>query len=74
MFEVEPTPADNPLLAMDNVIVTPHSARTSVASQAAAPIQIGQEAARIVSGKWPMSLVNPQVRARIPARAPATGA
>ena len=74
VFEVEPTPADNPLLAMDNVIVTPHSAGTSVASQAAAPIQIGQEAARIVSGKWPMSLVNPQVRARIPARAPATGA
>ena len=35
--------------------------------------QIGQEAARIVSGKWPMSLVNPQVRAKIPARAPATG-
>jgi D-3-phosphoglycerate dehydrogenase len=73
VFEVEPTPADNPLLAMDNVIVTPHSAGTSVVSRAAAPIQIGQEAARIVRGKWPMSLVNPQVRARIPGRAPATG-
>ena len=29
VFEQEPTPADNPLLKMDNVIVTPHSAGSS---------------------------------------------
>ena len=72
VFEVEPTPADNPLLSMDNVRVTPHSAGGSVASRDAAPIQIGQEAARILNGRWPMSLVNPEVRAQIPTRAPAT--
>ena len=72
VFEVEPTPADNPLLAMDNVIVTPHSAGTSVASRVAAPVQIGQEAARLLRGVWPMSLVNPQVRGQIPTRGPAT--
>ena len=72
VFEVEPTPADNPLLSMDNVMVTPHSAGGSVASRDAAPIQIGQEAARLLNGKWPMSLVNPQVRAQIPTRTPAT--
>ena len=72
VFEVEPTPADNPLLAMDNVIVTPHSAGTSIASRNAAPVQIGQEAARLLKGDWPMSLVNPQVRAQIPTREPAT--
>jgi len=68
VFEQEPTPSDNPLLKMDNVIVTPHSAGGSEASRVAAPTQIGQEAARILKGTWPMSLVNPEVRASIEVR------
>ena len=68
VFEVEPTPADNPLLKMDNVIATPHSAGSSNRSRAAAQVQIGQETARILKGTWPMSLVNPQVRAKIEVR------
>ena len=73
VFETEPAPKDNPLLAMDNVIVTPHSAGTSIASRRRAPVQIGQEAARVLRGSWPMSLANPQVRARIAPRPPAAG-
>jgi D-3-phosphoglycerate dehydrogenase len=68
VFEVEPTPSDNPLLKMDNVIVTPHSAGTSSESGPAAQVQIGQEAARVLNGMWPMSLVNPQVRGSISTR------
>ena len=68
VFEVEPLPGDNPLLAMDNVIVTPHSAGTSDAAHVASHTQIGQETARILKGTWPMSLVNPQVLAKIPTR------
>ena len=68
VFEVEPTPADNPLLAMDNVVVTPHSAGSSSTAWVTADIQMGQEAARILRGTWPMSLVNPEVRSKIPAR------
>ncbi|MCH8185931.1 MAG: C-terminal binding protein [Chloroflexi bacterium] len=68
VFEQEPTPADNPLLKMDNVIVTPHSAGQSSNSRVAAPTQLGQETARILSGRWPMSLVNPEVRAEITVR------
>ncbi len=30
VFEVEPTPADNPLLHMDNVVVTPHCAAVAL--------------------------------------------
>ena len=70
VFEVEPTPGDNPLLKMDNVIVTPHSAGGSTVSGPNAQRQIGQEAARLLKGMWPMSLVNPEVRAKISVRNP----
>jgi len=71
VFEQEPTPADNPLLNMDNVIVSPHSAGASIGARASAERRLGEEAARILNGTWPMSLVNPEVRAGIPERAPA---
>ena len=56
------------LLAMANVIATPHSAGSSSNSRVAAPTQLGQETARILTGRWPMSLVNPEVRADISVR------
>ena len=71
VFEQEPTPPDNPLLKMDNVIVTPHTAGASDASSIQGERRLGEEAARILKGTWPMSLVNPAVRARVPGRAPA---
>ena len=71
VFEQEPTPPDNPLLKMDNVIVTPHTAGASDASSIEGERRLGEETARILRGTWPMSLVNPAVRARVPGRAPA---
>ena len=68
VFEQEPTPTDNLLLKLDNVILTPHTAGTSARSQMIALTQLGQETARVLRGTWPMSLVNPEVRAKIPAR------
>ena len=68
VFEQEPTPVDNPLLKMDNVIFTPHSAGFTDWSNPSGMVQAGQEAARILKGMWPLSLVNPEVKARIPAR------
>ena len=68
VFEQEPTPADNPLLKLDNVIVTPHSAGSSTLSGPAAHVQLGQETARILNGMWPMSLVNPAVQSTLPVR------
>ena len=68
VFEVEPTPGDNPLLRFDNVAVTPHSAGTSDNSRVAVQVQVGQEAARLLGGQWPMSVVNGDVRAQLPVR------
>jgi D-3-phosphoglycerate dehydrogenase len=65
---MEPTPTNNPLLKMDNVIVTPHSAGTSDSSVPGGLAQIGDETARLLSGTWPMSLANPAVREGLPPR------
>jgi phosphoglycerate dehydrogenase-like enzyme len=59
---------------MDNVIVTPHSAGSSDRSRLAAQVQIGQETARLLKGTWPMSVVNPEVRATLPTRPAALNA
>ncbi len=72
VFEVEPTAPDNPLFKMENVIVTPHSAGSSDRATVASQVQAGQETARILNGTWPMSLVNPEVRAQIEMRPLAT--
>ncbi len=72
VFEIEPTAENNPLFTMENVIVTPHSAGASNRATVASQVQVGQESARLLNGTWPMSLVNPEVRARIEMRAPAT--
>ena len=61
VFEEEPTPADNPLLKMDNVVVSPHSAGTSNMSRIRSGVQVGQETSRLLNGTFPMSVVNPEV-------------
>ena len=63
VFEQEPIPGDSPLLKMDNVIVTPHSAGFSDASGRRVDASLGQEVARILRGESPRSVVNPQVLA-----------
>jgi D-3-phosphoglycerate dehydrogenase len=68
VLEEEPASAGNPLFAMDNVIVTPHTAGLSTNSVVETERRLGQETARILRGTFPMSLVNPEVRARIPVR------
>ena len=71
VFEEEPTPKDNPLLKMENVMVTPHTAGTSVSYEAGVYKLISQETARLLKGMWPMSVVNPSVLSKLPPRLPA---
>jgi D-3-phosphoglycerate dehydrogenase len=70
-FEQEPTPANNPLLKMDNISVTSHYASYSEVAFTRGLTQLGEEGIRIALGQWPMSLINPAVQATIPQRDPA---
>jgi D-3-phosphoglycerate dehydrogenase len=61
VFEVEPVKADNPLLKMPHVILSPHNASASARFDEARKRRAGQEMALVLSGRWPMSCVNPTV-------------
>ena len=63
-FEVEPTPADNPLLAMDTVIATQHVASASSRMLPETRRRTGREIASVLQGRWPRSAINPGVLSR----------
>ena len=65
VFEKEPIDPDNPLLKMDNVIVTPHSASYSDVAFRRLRTCVGQEAARVVAGRWPKNVVNKTVKPKV---------
>ena len=61
VLEQEPVAADNPLLKMDNVILTAHVASASARFDPARRRRVGRELALVLGGKWPRSCVNPSV-------------
>jgi len=63
VWEDEPVARDSPLLAMDNVIATPHAAYFSTAAVTAVPRRCGEEIARVLTGQRPLNVVNPAVYA-----------
>jgi D-3-phosphoglycerate dehydrogenase len=65
VFEQEPITADNPLMKMDNVVISPHTAGVSEASVKRLKLGVGEEAARVLSGKWPKNWVNKNVKPKV---------
>ena len=61
VLEQEPPAPSNPLMGMDNVILTAHVASASARFDAARLRRVGHEIALVLSGKWPRSCVNPSV-------------
>ena len=64
VLEREPPMADNPLLSMENVTLSPHNASATARFDPARKRRVGQELALVLAGKWPMSCVNPAVLAK----------
>jgi len=61
VLETEPVGHNNPLLGMDNVILTAHVASASARFDVARKRRVGAEMALVLSGKWPRACVNPAV-------------
>jgi D-3-phosphoglycerate dehydrogenase len=64
VLEDEPPDPNNPLLKMDNVMVTPHTAFYSDEAFVESRRRVGQEIAAILSGKRPRNCVNKEVLER----------
>jgi D-3-phosphoglycerate dehydrogenase len=64
VLEEEPVVPTNPLLRMDNVILTAHVASASARFDPARRRRVGHEIALVLSGRWPRSCVNPSVLER----------
>ena len=60
-FEQEPTPSDNPLLKMDNVIVSPHALAWTDEMFLNQWTQILSQISQIIRGEMPEALVNKEV-------------
>jgi len=64
----EPPDPQSPLLALDNVISTAHSAFFSPDSEAERWRRPVLEVARVMRGEWPKAVVNPQAKEKYTAR------
>ncbi len=61
VLETEPVGHNNPLLGMDQVILTAHVASASDRFDKARKRRVGAELSLVLSGKWPRACVNPTV-------------
>lgn len=66
VFAVPGTPARHPLLELENVLLTPHCAGSSVESGRDSQTRGAQHAAAVLRGFWPRHVVNADVVPRHP--------
>ena len=69
----EPPAPDNPLFAMDNVVLTPHSSSTTVEALDDLARKVNLQIVQMLRGEWPTYLANPAVRSQPNARLTARG-
>ncbi len=64
VLEKEPPDVSNPLLKMENVILSPHVGFYSVESISELKRRTAQNVADVLMGRWPASVVNQEVRGK----------
>ncbi len=64
VFALPGTPPRHPLLELDNVILTPHCAGSSVESTLDSKVRGARNAAAVLLGRWPPHVVNLEVQPR----------
>jgi glyoxylate reductase len=61
VFEEEPTPQDNPLLKLDNIIITPHIGSATQETRLAMAVKAATNITAALKGERPPDLLNPEV-------------
>jgi glyoxylate reductase len=61
VFEQEPTPKENPLLQLPNVVVAPHISSASYETRSRMAEMVAENLVTFFEGKTPPNLVNPEV-------------
>ena len=61
VFEVEPLPLDDPLIGLDNVILTPHWSASTIGRLASDRAAMAEGMLKAARGEMPDNVVNPQV-------------
>src|SRR5690606_1854106 len=61
VFSTQPLPAGHPYFGFDNVILTPHMAGITEESMMRMGVGAAEETIRVLSGKMPANLRNPEV-------------
>jgi D-3-phosphoglycerate dehydrogenase / 2-oxoglutarate reductase len=66
VFALDGGRPNHPLLELDNVILTPHCAGSSVESTRESKVRGVRNAVDVLQGRWPRHVVNPGVQPRWP--------
>ena len=62
MLAAEPPAEDNPLFAMENVVLTPHSSSTTVEALEDLARKVSMQIVQLLRGEWPTYLANRAVQ------------
>ena len=63
VFEVEPLPASDPLIRLENVLLAPHIGSATVATREEMAILAAENLLAVLAGKRPRCILNPEVLA-----------